>query len=210
MTAPAESAPRRSTFHHGNLREAAILDGLAIVREFGPHGLKLELLSRRLGVTSASLYRHFRNFEHVRVEVAVAGRIEMARAIAAAIDALPPADTPERALARYLASGDAVIAFARTEPNLYLFMYAPFDATPTTTVPDDLNQRVPACLDDLERHGLLDPARRMELRHVALAGVHGAGSLIAQGWTPADQIDAMWAHVQASIVRTLDACRPPR
>ena len=208
MDAGSNLPARRATFHHGNLREAAITEGLAIVREGGPHALKLDLLSKRLGVTAAALYRHFRNFEQLRVEVAIAGRTEIARAIAASVAAMPPADSPEQALARYFAAADAVIAFARSFPNIYMFMYAPFDATPTTAVPAELQAVVPGCLDDLERHGLLDPARRQELAYVALVAVHGAGSLIAQGWTPPDEVDAMWKSIRAGTLRTLEAFRP--
>ncbi len=198
----SESAGR-TTFHHGNLKQAAIETGVAIVTEQGAGALKLDLLSKQLGVTPAALYRHFRNFDQLRADVAQAGRVMIAREMAAALDALPPgASSPAAALARFRALGDVVIAFAAARPNLHLYMYGWHDVEPSQAPELDNMAFLPICLDDLERHGLLDPAARQRATYVGWAGVHGTASLIALGAiTGPEEIAAAWAAVGDGILQ---------
>jgi AcrR family transcriptional regulator len=50
---------RRSTYHHGNLREALVEASLALVEEGGPERVTVREAARRAGVSSGAPFRHF-------------------------------------------------------------------------------------------------------------------------------------------------------
>ncbi|TVR67490.1 MAG: TetR/AcrR family transcriptional regulator [Spirochaetaceae bacterium] len=83
------------TYHHGDLRNALIREGLRMLNREGPAGFSLRRLSRELGVSHAAAYRHFRRREEL-LEAIV--REAGSRFAAALEESVYPEATGEEAL----------------------------------------------------------------------------------------------------------------
>ena len=109
--------PRRSAYHHGDLREALLDAAGAILREAGPEALTLREAARRVGVTHRALYRHFRSKEELLAVMAAKGYAELlaqARAELAA-EARRPED-------RLLTIARVYLRYAVADPARYALM----------------------------------------------------------------------------------------
>ena len=52
-------APRKSGYHHGDLRNALVAAALKLVARHGVEGFSLRKAARAVGVSPAAAYRHF-------------------------------------------------------------------------------------------------------------------------------------------------------
>lgn len=59
MPASHSRKPRRTTYHHGDLRAALLRSALDILREHGADALTLRGVARAAGVSQSAPYRHF-------------------------------------------------------------------------------------------------------------------------------------------------------
>jgi AcrR family transcriptional regulator len=80
---------------HGNLRSALVTASFELLSESGLAGFSVAELARRLGVSTAAPYRHFRDREELLAAVATRAAGELAEAMRAAADAAG-ADPVER------------------------------------------------------------------------------------------------------------------
>lgn len=53
--------PTRTSYHHGDLREALLASALALLAEVGPEACTLREIARRAGVNHRASYRHFQD-----------------------------------------------------------------------------------------------------------------------------------------------------
>ena len=58
-TAPRRRARRRTSYHHGHLREALIAAALKMVKEQGAESVSVREVAKRAGVSSGAPFRHF-------------------------------------------------------------------------------------------------------------------------------------------------------
>lgn len=84
-------------YHHGGLREALVEASFAVLAEVGLQRFSVAAVARRLTVSSAAPYRHFRDRDHLLNAVSAVAARELGAAIAAAADAAGP--EPEARLA---------------------------------------------------------------------------------------------------------------
>lgn len=104
-------------YHHGDLRRALVEAALDALAESGTDALGLRQLARRVGVSAAAPYRHFRDRQSLIQAVAAAGfdrflhTLEAARSAGSASEQL--ADMAE-----------AYIGFALANPALYRLMFS--------------------------------------------------------------------------------------
>lgn len=179
----------RTTYRHGDLREALIAAGVEMAREGGPRAVVLREATRRAGVSPNAAYRHFADREALLHAVSDSCLGRSADRIEQALDEHPPSGDAERDARTMLTSvGRGYIAFAREEPGLFRTAYS---------VPDDLNragepakagrrgrtpfQLVAIALDHLVEAGVLPPERRPGAEFIAWASVHGLGMLVIDG-----------------------------
>lgn len=66
-------AKKKSSYHHGQLREALLAESLRALQKKGPHELSLRRIATQLGVTPMAAYRHFADKEAVLAELAAQG-----------------------------------------------------------------------------------------------------------------------------------------
>ena len=116
MTASKLSS-KKLGYHHGDLREALVEAGLAILGEGGdPAALSLREASRRAGVSAMAPYRHFPDKEALLAAVAAVG-FERLRA------ALLEADRDPDPFEALVAQGVAYVAQACADPAMFRLMF---------------------------------------------------------------------------------------
>lgn len=104
-------------YHHGDLKQALVDAALAQLAEGGDEQLGLRELARRVGVSAAAPYRHFRDRQALIQAVAAAGFEQFDAAVRAARDAAPPE-------AQFAAMAEAYVHFALAHPRLYRLMFS--------------------------------------------------------------------------------------
>lgn len=60
VKASPEAAPRKQ-YHHGDLRDSLLKQGLILLQEVGVEDISLRQLAERVGVSTPALYHHFKN-----------------------------------------------------------------------------------------------------------------------------------------------------
>ena len=108
---------KKASYHHGDLREALIGAGLAILAEGGdPAALSLREAARRAGVSAMAPYRHFADKDALLAAVAAIGFGRLAAALA-------EADSHEDRSEALIRQGVAYVTFACAEPALFRLMF---------------------------------------------------------------------------------------
>lgn len=120
-TSTKPAADERSGYHHGNLREALLEQGLALLEEKGESQFSLRELARRVGVTANAVYRHFSSKDVLLMGVAADGMRQFKTSQASAW-----LITQGCAADKFLASGCAYVRFARQHPALFRLMFGRF------------------------------------------------------------------------------------
>jgi AcrR family transcriptional regulator len=105
----------RVTYHHGNLREALIEAAVQLLSDAGAAALSLRKVAIQAGVSHAAPYHHFKDKEALLAAVCERGFMSMTEAMNKA-----EGDDPFDHLN---AIGHAYLSFARSEPDLYRFMF---------------------------------------------------------------------------------------
>lgn len=162
-------------YHHGNLRDALLAEGLRLLEERDAAHVGLREVARRVGVSPTAVYRHFPNKEALLAALAASGFRQLAEMQSAAIG-----DSVTRA--GFNAMGRAYVRFALRNPALFRLMYGAANPArgeavdPTLRPSTALRTAVDALL------GPEAPAaakRTMALRAWAL--VHGLSLLLLDG-----------------------------
>ncbi|MFF1557832.1 TetR/AcrR family transcriptional regulator [Streptomyces sp. NPDC058279] len=187
---PRPEAPRkRSTYRHGNLRNALLDAALELARGGGPDAVSLREVTRRAGVSPNAAYRHFADRGALVRALSQAAMARVALAMEAELDGLPAAEDPvARARARFRAVGTGYVRFAVTEPGWFrTAFHVPADMTYATDAtaagvagptPFEL---LGATLDALVETGALPAERRPGAELLAWSAVHGLAVLVIDG-----------------------------
>jgi AcrR family transcriptional regulator len=119
LMATSKTAPRTS-YHHGDLRNALTESAVELARLGGPAAVVLREVARRVGVSPTAAYRHFSAAEELVYEVKHAALAKLAESIRRAVDAVPTdGDSGDVAVARLRASAEGYLDFAFSEPGLF-------------------------------------------------------------------------------------------
>jgi AcrR family transcriptional regulator len=112
------SEPSRSTYHHGDARNALLRAAAELLETTGAAGLSLRQLAERAGLSRQAPYNHFADKEALLAELARDGfeRLGQNTAAAGRTDA-PPEIRLERV-------GEGYIAFAQNAPALFRLMFS--------------------------------------------------------------------------------------
>jgi AcrR family transcriptional regulator len=112
---------KKSTYHHGNLREALIDAGLKIVAEDGLDAVSLRAVARRANVSHSAPYHHFSNKAELLAALAAAGFERLVADIHAEIARLAPAEPIDQ----LRAVGRSYMTFAAANPSVFRMMFRP-------------------------------------------------------------------------------------
>jgi AcrR family transcriptional regulator len=167
------TAARKTSYHHGNLREALIRAAAALVNERGLAGASLREVARRAGVSHGAPYHHFESKEALLAALANEGFADLDRALARA-----QARAERNPRAQLAALGTAYVRFALREPEMFRAMFRASAKEPSAEGPfGRLLRAVAACLAESDRPSV-DPLP------VALFGwsaIHGLTALWLDG-----------------------------
>jgi AcrR family transcriptional regulator len=183
-------------YHHGDLRQVLLAEGMKLVNETGPDHVSLRELARRAGVSPMAPYRHYPDKDSLLAAIAAEGFRRLARQLALETDASAPARSP------LLQCGLAYVRFALAQPALFRLM---FGARQFKGDHPDLGEARAASFDVLMRH--LDAGGEPERRAARARGcwslVHGLALLLLDGLMQVPETgpeDAWLAHIISSTV----------
>lgn len=106
-------SPAVRPYHHGDLRSALLASARELLEQSGPAALSVREIARRVGVAAPSVYHHFANLDAMAIALVEQGFDAFARQ-------LQSASSPNTGLR---GMGEAYVAFARANPNLYRLMF---------------------------------------------------------------------------------------
>jgi AcrR family transcriptional regulator len=182
------SIAQRTTYRHGDLRQALLEAGIDMAREGGPDAVVLREATRRTGVSPNAAYRHFADRDALVAAVSDAASAASAAAIEAEWETVRATDPAATASAHLHAVGVGYLRFARDEPGLFRAAYtvasnlehafSPEKAGPGGRTPFQL---LTVALDEMVAAALLPPERREGAELCAWAAVHGFAMLVLEG-----------------------------
>lgn len=160
-------------YHHGNLKEEVIRAGLAMLEEGGTEAVSIREAARRIGVSSAAVFRHFANRESVLAALATRGFESLAADLR---EARRSDDTPLQTM------GVAYVGFALRQPGLFRLMFGggllsqdryPDLRSASTTAFSLLEEVAGSRAGHSRDHAIARWARVHGLAHLALDGLLG-------------------------------------
>lgn len=197
---------RAAPYHHGDLAEALVTEALDRVRSDGADKVSLRGVAQAVGVSASAAYHHFPDKDALLHEVGHRGAELLDGRVDRAVRAVDGDD--DRALVRRLrAIGEAYVAFAVDEPNLFRHTFGPLcmhdvEKAPSTADgagdPDHVYGLLCRTLDEMEEAGLL--RRREGVDLLAWTVVHGLSGLVIDGLLP---LEARETVLQTVLVNVL-------
>jgi AcrR family transcriptional regulator len=177
---------KRTTYHHGDLRNALIRAALEGIAEAGgPEGFNLRDAARRAGVSPAAPYRHFADREELLG--AVAGHVM--EQLGAAMDAAIAGAAGRDPLEVFRATGIAYVTFAVTHPAHFRVMNMP---SVLAKMPPETHAKVEeayaatrASLSAAQAAGVVSDLPLDDILLAAHCVVHGLAHRILDGLDPA-------------------------
>jgi AcrR family transcriptional regulator len=169
----------RTTYRHGDLRNALIDAGVQLAQSGGPDAVVLREAARLTGVSPNAAYRHFATLEDLREAIADRARNQLADAMEAGLKRVPCSQDPSTAaVSRLRAVGGAYIHFAIEQPGLFR---TALGYRPLSVISADRArplQLLEHALDDLVDAGQISAANRPAALAVAWSAVHGLSTLL--------------------------------
>ena len=193
----------RETYHHGNLAAALIAAATQMVRANGAEHLSLRAVAAELGVSPSALYHYYPDKDSLISGVGVALFENLADLQEEAI-AQYSGTSKKAARARYRALGRTYFQWAQSEPNLFRLMFGGFCSI---DFEDALEKRqesrawnlLCSCLEDLQKHGAIDPNIRPYAEILSWSTVHGATALRVEGQLPEGSFESVLDGLELSL-----------
>jgi AcrR family transcriptional regulator len=156
-----------------DLRTKILEEAIGMVAREGVARTTMRALARRLGISPATLYQHFRDKQHLQREIALHGIERIHEAMSPAADIEDPVEALREMSLRY-------IQFGLSNPELYQLMYQ--------------------TLASLRELDLVDDPRVLEYRgKVASVYERGMASGVFRGVDPSVEISVRWAAVHGFV-----------
>jgi AcrR family transcriptional regulator len=175
------AASEKSSYHHGDLKNALIKAGIEILSKEGVNGLSLRKVARKAGVSHAAPYAHFADKQALVAAIATDGYRKIYEKIAGVMEQYP--DDPLRQLVEM---AWAYVEFGLEEPDHFRITFSgtvekerdyPAMVEMTAKSFGVLRALVARC----QAAGILDPGEA-DLAALGVWGlVHGFVSLIQEG-----------------------------
>lgn len=211
-----KQAKVRTTYRHGNLKQALLDAALEMARQQGPEGVVLREATRHAGVAYSAAYRHYENQKALLDAVRVASLQKVAQMMKAELAALgAPANTVEYARQSLGAIGRGYLRFARFEPGLFRTAFVlPFemkegeDGSANEDAEQNPFQLLSMALDRMQEACLIDQNNRSQAEFLAWSAVHGMAMLILDGPLQAysdEQLENLSERLLLMVERGLQA-----
>ena len=187
------------TYHHGDLKRALLEAALEMLDEEGTEGVGLRELARRVGVSAAAPYRHFRGRQALLEAVATEGFRRFSAMMAAKEQDLPEVE-------QLPAMAEAYVRFALVQPALFRLMFSrQVDKTGNRALHDAAIEAYASLAKAAAREV---PDAPSEGAVIAWSFVHGLAMLLLDeqilGVSPQNS-DSLVRYLSQRFVRTLRA-----
>lgn len=186
----------RNAYHHGDLKEVAIAEGLArVCANSDPQSLSLREIARTVGVSATALYRHFPDKEGLLGAIASRGFTMLREAQGAAVATGEGGEERDP----LIEAGRAYVHFAFQYPALFRMIFAyPLDQTlPFETPPEESAAGVFARAVSARLGSKASAEERYIAELRAWSQLHGLTMLILDGQLRLADIDALMERVIA-------------
>jgi AcrR family transcriptional regulator len=176
------TAPR-TTYHHGDLRNALLHAGAELAESGGPDAVTIRAAARLAGVTPTAAYRHFADHTELLEAVRQLAMQRLSAAMTRYLRHLPTKDPVAAAVDRLRSTGRGYIHFALTEPGLFRTAFFAGKATTNPHRPEDSGPfaMLSDALDGLVDVGYLAAEDRPLAEFAAWSAVHGLALLLIDG-----------------------------
>jgi AcrR family transcriptional regulator len=165
-------------YHHGGLRAALIKASFELLAEVGLQRFSVAAVARRLKVSSAAPYRHFRDRDHLLNAVSAVAAEELRAAITTAADAAGP--DPAARLAA--AAGAYVRYVARTGAGFSVIFAPELYEIPDEDRREQTRALMTTLLDLALATGCSSYEEALLLVEATIAVAHGYMTLFADGF----------------------------
>jgi len=199
-------------YHHGDLRNALVGEGLKLLEEAGHSDFTLRDLARRVGVSAAAPYAHFADKGALLAAIATTGFVRLNAALESAVaNDRDPAD-------QFLHMGSAYVRFGMDHPALYKLMFASEELPSKQGEYPELRSAAETAfglltglLERMQRQGFLRAGDPEADGLSVWAHVHGLTSLIITGRVECagDPAPQAAAAVSSSLMTLLTGLRSP-
>lgn len=180
----SRSSPDKANYHHGNLRQALLDAGFALLATTPATQISLRELARAANVSHTAPYHYFKDKQEL---IHALGVESMRRFVLAQRMAAEAADDP---VERLVAMGLAYVRFAAQEPNAFVLIFDPTYCKPGEPTDDiaPLIEENETLLRELtsaaQAAGALPPDKDGTAAAAMWAAVHGMANLITAGHLP--------------------------
>ncbi len=187
---------KKKSYHHGNLRRALIDTATEIIRERGMPEFTLRELARRLGVTHAATYHHFKDKRALLTAVAEDGHVALLERLEAVV---AEGGARDHVIGRV---GEAYIAFADENAAHFgvMFSYHPEHVGGPTGKIEELFTRL---VLEAQLADLLPEGDGAELALSIWASYHGVASLLVQGCVGEATVRGLIARAHQGVMRPM-------
>lgn len=193
----------KQAYHHGDLRNALVDEGLKLLEEKGNSDFTLRDLASRVGVSAAAPYSHFEDKDALLAAIATVGFGRLRESLEKALEGVT--DPTER----YLRMGEGYVCFGTVNPALYKLMFANEELPAKRAQFPELQEAGSAAfrtltqmLADMQRTAFLRQGNIDGFGFAVWAHVHGLVSLIISG-----RVDCVGDFADTGISSTEEAVR---
>lgn len=114
---------KKHSYHHGDLKAAAVKVGLTIVEQTGEQGLSIRSVAREIGVDARAIYRHFASKEDVLLEIATTGFEMLTVKMTQELTKTASNGEQSTAVRRFVHLGEQYVIFGVEHPRLFELMF---------------------------------------------------------------------------------------
>jgi AcrR family transcriptional regulator len=174
---PKKETSGQHKYHHGGLKQAILNAGLEMVAESGLESLSLREIARRIGVTTAAPYYHFKDRQSLLIELAIQGYGELFESVRKA------RETVSDAMDEVKVTAAAYLRFGRDHRALYAIMFSgEFRTHPRLQEMVAIaNQSLELVRQSISATSNLGPVKSAEAAFCAWSLVHGILTLDRNG-----------------------------
>ncbi|HBZ42759.1 MAG TPA: TetR family transcriptional regulator [Maritimibacter sp.] len=181
---PPKTASTRDTYHHNDLRKAAVEKAVQLISDRGGPNFSLRELATSLGVSHSAVYRHFADKDALLDSVTALGFEEMTR-----YQSMAQARAEATPLGQLTALCAAYIEFARKERGYFALMFHAYPISDATAAARDLHnakalETLVTAIIEAQENGDIIPGDPERIAAFLVLSPHGLASFQAQGHVP--------------------------
>ncbi len=170
----------KKPYHHGDLRDALIAEGLCLLDSRDAESLSLREVARGVGVSATSVYRHFPDKQALMTALALEGLTRLGAAQRAAAEAAGGGK------AGFAETGRAYVRFALANPALFRLIFASPALAPQKAAGGMHSEASTLLLANAAAAAAQDGGEAGIRAIQAWAVVHGLAMLMLDGQIPED------------------------